>query len=702
MGSVETEIKKIGWCSLMISVIIVSYNVSSYLRECIKTLTNSIVNSDLEIIVVDNYSYDNSVKMVTSEFPEVKVIANEDNCGYAKAVNQGISRARGDFICLLNPDTMVKNNTISTLYNYLLNNTDTGVVGCKVLDSDGNLQLASRRSFPSMMTSFTKYLGLNKIFPSSRYFGQYNQTYVDENIIQEVDAISGACMMFSRKLIEHIGLMDEQYFMYFEDTDFCFRAKKSGFKVIYNPETQIIHYKGESCRKAPFNVTRKFHEAMILFFQKYKREFPFWRSTKILLKSAIILKQCVLALTNLRSTLAAGIMDVISIISSFILAVYIWYPIKYQININGDLIIKHWPLLVCYLIIWMSIVSWIKLYQKNSLSYGRSLVVSALAFFLSATATYFISIFAYSRGVLLIASIFTGVITAGWRIIIHYLHRYTRISSSFLYHYLFTRRGLILGYNSETIEIERELVQSPNLNYDIIGFVDNQIQDNNNHHKFLGRIDDIQDLIQKYHVNEIIIPESTFSVSEIIDIIQKIKQMKVSYKFIPSDERHLIGKGTIEKIGGMQLVEVDFILFDQMHAFFKRAFDVIVSGILILCISPIHLYYRLFSSVNNVNIWGKNSNKITIIQYPARFTWVRELGLLFSVFIGNLSFVGSRIVPLSEKDPKLLIKPGITGLSQQKKVELDPIQLRSFDEYYIQNYSFVFDLEIILKSLLKI
>ena len=215
----------------MISVIIISYNVKSYLRYCIKTVKQSIDIPDLEIIVVDNYSFDNSVIMVKNNFPDVKIITNTENFGYAKAVNQGLKLANGDMICLLNPDTMIKEDTLSVLYKYLINNIDTGIVGCKVLDADGNLQLASRRSFPTITTSFTKYLGLSKLFPKSRYFGQYNQTYIDENIIQKVDAVSGACMMFRKQLIDTIGLMDEQYFIYFEDTDFR----------IFSNETPGIH-----------------------------------------------------------------------------------------------------------------------------------------------------------------------------------------------------------------------------------------------------------------------------------------------------------------------------------------------------------------------------------------------------------------------------------------------------------------------------
>ena len=178
--------------------------------------------------------------------------------------------------------------------------------------------------------------------------------------------------------------------------------------------------------------------------------------------------------------------------------------------------------------------------------------------------------------------------------------------------------------------------------------------------------------------------------------------MKVSCKFIPSDQLHLIGKGSIEKIGNMHLVEVDFLLFDQMHALLKRIFDVILSGFLISLTFPFHLYFRLFSTLEKQNIWGKGSNKIITIYYSTNIIWIRELGLLLAVFKGDMSLVGSQIVPLNRTDPCLLIKPGITGLSQQKNVEINPTQLRSFDEYYIQNYSFVFDLEILLKSLLKI
>ena len=231
-----------------LSIIIVNYNVRDFLRQSLESLQKSVQHLQSEIIVVDNASDDGSIEMLRSEFETVKIITNQTNIGFGKANNQAMQIAKGKYFLLINPDTLVQEDTISILHNYLENNKQVGFVGCKILNADGTLQLPCRRSIPTPWVAFSKIVGLSRLFPKSKLFAKYNLTYLDENEITEVDALSGSFMMLPREIFETVGGFDEQYFMYGEDLDLCYRAKKNGWKVIYNPSTQIIHSKGRGRR----------------------------------------------------------------------------------------------------------------------------------------------------------------------------------------------------------------------------------------------------------------------------------------------------------------------------------------------------------------------------------------------------------------------------------------------------------------------
>ncbi|SVC90051.1 uncharacterized protein METZ01_LOCUS342905, partial [marine metagenome] len=230
-----------------------------------------------EIIVVDNYSHDDSCRMVKNEFPQIKLIRNKENLGFSKAVNIGLEKSRGEFICLLNPDTLVSDNTFNKLLDYITLNPNTGCIGPKILNPDGTLQLACKRSFPDPFSAFFKLIGLSRLFPESIRFGKYNLTFLDENKIHDVDAISGSFMLFPKLIVDKIGAFDESFFMYGEDLDFCHRIKQIGYNIIYNPITSIIHYKGESAKTAPYDMIQLFYIAFHKYYKKYSDQYPSWK-----------------------------------------------------------------------------------------------------------------------------------------------------------------------------------------------------------------------------------------------------------------------------------------------------------------------------------------------------------------------------------------------------------------------------------------
>lgn len=254
-----------------LSIIIVSYNTKDLLRNTIKSVINTVERISYEIILVDNNSKDGSVSMVKEEFPQVVLIENGENLGFPKGNNLGIKKAKGKYVLLLNSDTVVLYNTLDSCVEYMESNNNIGTLGCKVLLSSGELDHACKRGFPTPEASLYYLLKLDKLFPKVKKFGEYRLSYIGEDEESEIDSLTGAFMMVRREAIEKVGLLDESFFMYGEDLDWCYRIKEDGYKVLYYPKVSIIHYKGASSRKKRWKTLYEFHRAMIIFYNKHYR-----------------------------------------------------------------------------------------------------------------------------------------------------------------------------------------------------------------------------------------------------------------------------------------------------------------------------------------------------------------------------------------------------------------------------------------------
>jgi len=282
----------------ILSIIIVNYNAKKLLQKCLRSVYTETKHVPFEVWVVDNNSTDTSGTMVRQNFPRVNLIENKENAGFAKANNQAIARCSGDYILLLNPDTLILQNAIEKTLDFMDGNPTVGICGCKVLNEDGTLQLACRRSIPTPGVAFFRLTGLSKLFLNSKIAAKYNLTYLDPDSPHQVDVISGAFLMIRRKVVDVIGLLDERFFMYGEEMDWCLRAKKTGWTVMYYPSAEIIHYKGECSRFNHRKASFEFYRSMYLFHKKHFAENynPF---TNIIIYTGIFLK----ALTSWRSFL---------------------------------------------------------------------------------------------------------------------------------------------------------------------------------------------------------------------------------------------------------------------------------------------------------------------------------------------------------------------------------------------------------------
>jgi len=258
----------------VLAIVILNYNRADLLADCLKSIYATPTCCSLEVWVVDNASRDASVEVVRTRFPQVRLIVSARNGGFAYgnnlALREIVQQADApEYVLLLNNDTVVPPGALDGLVDYLEAHTDVGVVGPKLVLSDGSLDLACRRSFPTPEVAFYRMTGLAQLFPRSRRFGRYNLSYLDPDIETEVDAVVGACMLLRTDIIREVGLLDEQFFMYGEDLDWAYRIKQYGWRVVYYPEVQVLHYKRAASTRRAIPSIRAFYDAMRIFHRKH-------------------------------------------------------------------------------------------------------------------------------------------------------------------------------------------------------------------------------------------------------------------------------------------------------------------------------------------------------------------------------------------------------------------------------------------------
>lgn len=254
---------------MKLSIIIVNYKTKDLTAQAVASVKQSDIPFTYELIVVDNGSHDGSVSFFQDRFPDVNLIASEHNEGFAKANNKGMRVSSGEYILLLNSDTMVKKDTLKSMVELMDREATIGAAGCKVVLPDGSLDQACHRGFPTPEASFFYMTGLAKRFPKSQTFNQYHMGYLDLDTAHPVDCLVGAFLLVRRKAVEEVGLLDEDFFMYGEDIDWCYRMNQAGWVNYYYPQVEILHLKRGGKRKQPFKLIYEFHRSMILFYKKH-------------------------------------------------------------------------------------------------------------------------------------------------------------------------------------------------------------------------------------------------------------------------------------------------------------------------------------------------------------------------------------------------------------------------------------------------
>ncbi|MBO4581963.1 MAG: glycosyltransferase [Bacteroidales bacterium] len=577
---------------MKLSVIIVNYNVACFLEQCLQSVSTALKGLDAEVFVVDNSSVDNSVEMVQQKFPWVKLIANKDNLGFAKANNQAIRMAQGEYILLLNPDTVVEAETFHLTLDFMDTHPQAGGLGVKMVNGKGTFLPESKRSLPVPDVAFYKIFGLSKIFKKSKKFGKYHLTYLNENDINEVEVLSGAFMMLRKTVLDKIGLLDEDYFMYGEDIDLSYRITQAGYKNYYFPLTRIIHYKGECTKKSSINYVIVFYKAMQIFAKKH-----FSRKNaslfNCLINIAIWLRASLAIIQRIMTRILLPLIDFIFIYGGLLGIAFYWqtHVLWHRSSSFSSLFL--YVILPLYALVWIGSVYFSGGYKKplstNKLHKGVILgtVIILLGYALLGENWRF------SRAVIILGACWTFIST-------HFLRYITgkmNLAACPVANINHSKRILIAGDHEEVKRISLILGMTSQP-YEFIGYV-YHLPLPKPHKDFIGNIGQLKDIVNIYHIGEIIFCSKNFTAKEIINWMENTKDFGLEYKIAPEESSFIIGSNSINAYGGFQSMHLNSIgKKENMRN--KRLADVLLS-VLLLISFPFNMWW-----VHNKKMYFRN------------------------------------------------------------------------------------------------
>jgi GT2 family glycosyltransferase len=562
---------------IKLSVVIVNYNVKYFLEQALLSVRRASSRLPVEVFVVDNNSIDDSLAMVRKKFPEVRLIANKENVGFSAANNQAIREAAGEYVLLLNPDTVVEEDTFEKCAQFMDAHPEAGSLGVRMIDGAGIFLPESKRGFPSPFVAFCKAFGLSRLFPRSPVFNRYHLGYLDPGHTHEVEVLSGAFMWLRKSALDKIGLLDETFFMYGEDIDLSYRIIQAGYKNYYFAETTIIHYKGESTKKGSLNYVRTFYQAMIIFARKHfsgekMRLFIAMIQVAIYFRAALTLLSAWMKKLYLPVLDAALMAGGLFFVKDFWATQYYHDPDYFQPAFNYFNI----PL---YVAVWLGALFFSGAYDPPFRL--RRLVRGLLWGTLLLAAIYGFLPLEYrpSRAVILLGAFWAMLSTVGLRYALHFA-RYRNID-------LGTEREknlVIVGYKEESERVKHLLRQTP-LRVNIIGVVaPSETGDLETYLSGAGRLDEI---VYLYKIDEIIFCSRDISAQDIMRWMTRLGP-QLEYKIVPDESASIIGSSSRNAPGELYTVDIQFNIATSMARRNKRLLDMLLA-LALLPLTPVAL-----------------------------------------------------------------------------------------------------------------
>jgi len=671
-----------------LSVIIVNYNVRHFLEQALRSVRKAMSGIEGEVWVVDNNSVDDSVRMVREKFPEVRLIANTDNPGFSVANNQAIRASTGEYVLLLNPDTLVEEDTFSKCLQFMDTHPEAGALGVKLIDGSGKFLPESKRGFPSPWVAFCKTVGLSSVFPRSRTFNRYYLGHLGENETNEVDVLVGCFMFMRRSALDQAGLLDEAFFMYGEDIDLSYRIVQAGFKNYYFPETKIIHYKGESTKKGSLNYVRTFYQAMIIFTRKHftGRQAGLFIA---MLQVAIWLRAGLTLMRNFWGKLWLPLLDAAAIFVGLIFLKDFWasYFYKDPHYFKPTVLWFNFPL---YIATWLGTV-WLSggYDQRYDL---RSLVRGLAIGTLLLLAIYGLLDLDYrpSRAQLLLGSLWSVAATVGLRAVAHFLE-----FGNFRIGRDRVKNLVIVGSQVESERV-MGLLNQAGVKKNFIGYVvpsptqplqeagggfppglssseeGSAVPSHGEGAGFppglsssekrsavpplmggLGGASQLDEIVRIYRVNEVIFCSKDIRAQDTLAWMTRLGP-SVSYKIVPEESMSIIGSSSKDEPGELYTIEIRYNIAQPGERRNKRMFDVL------LC----------FALGMSLPVWLPFSGKRRLFLK----NW-------WGVLVGQKNWVGYAPNPLNNTLPKL--KPAVFS-------PLDGIHIHQPSEQTVARLNFLY------------
>ncbi len=711
---------------LDLSIVIVNYNVRDYLFHCLQSLRKALEHRLAsghplrgEIIVVDNCSHDGSVEYLQPYFPEVNFIAVPTNLGFGKANNLGFEQARGRYILCLNPDTLVGEESLAVMIDYMDSHPQVGASGCKLLNADGSFQLACRRGFPSPWASFTKLSGLQSLFPRSPLFGQYNQTFRSENETYAVDALMGAFMLMRHEVLEQTHGFDPDFFMYGEDLDLCYRIKSAGWEIHYVHTTSVIHYKGESTRRSNLREVKVFYEAMEIFARKHFAESRFFL---ILLHLGILLRSFIAYIERYRRTVMMIAFDTISVCTALMIAQYIWKHAWFAFPEYAYPTV----FIVAPMVSTLSLLMAGEYSSAQPPSVRRAFSGLMICFFVLSSLTYFFKSFAFSRGVVLMTIGISVILTALTRLLLSARGQYGSAGR---------KRIAFVGANPATLAIMEALrlqatdallasTQSEEFSpttseIEFVGILAAPHDDTScipadvvEHVPIIGGAEFLTSLASGYDIDEMIITDHTLPRSTYLQWIAAVSGT-TQYRF--ADKYDDIVAARIEdRFSGMGAIQQYNILLVQ-NRFVKRCFDIVIALLLLSIGIPV-IYLRFAFTHRTARSHHFTDARAFIKAVAGVLRGLYSIVGLYSTepFItatqqkkhkdttslqnNFVHFTGEQEHFYNQTPGKI----GLTGLVHIHSPEQLSIQaIQRLNDYYARSYSLWFDIEILAKTFFR-
>lgn len=587
---------------IKLSVIIVNYNVNYFLVHCLRSVAEAIEGQAVEVFVVDNNSTDNSVESVKRFFPWVKLIENKQNTGFSKANNQAIVEAKGEYVLLLNPDTVVAKDCFAQCIEFMDNHPDAGGMGAMMLDGKGEFLPESKRGLPTPEVAFYKIFGLSSIFKKSKKFGRYHLSYLDVNEKNEIDVLSGAFMLMRKKALDISGLLDETFFMYGEDIDLSYRILKSGFKNYYNPAIKIIHYKGESTKKGSLNYVFVFYEAMLIFAKKHFSSGAA-RLYSLVINFAIYLRASLAIFSRISSKIYLPLLDLILSVSTFFVVKSI-YTYETAIQVPETIF---YPAMVGFGGLHLLTSFLVGCYDRPIVlkrSFYAFVLVSVLVLGIYALIP---ETFRFSRAIMSLSLLVSYALHVSLRLSL------AQVFKSFTLAFDGTKTIAIIG-SKVNCEKAKDILQQNGSNTDEYLFIAPTRKElEAEPFFFTAACEKAEEIYHFFTIYETILCPESIGYEASIEFMLKHKEVGTRFKILPKNEDFIIGSDSIDTNGMTYYNDINFLIQNKDSIRKKRLFDFFLATILLV------LYPLLFPFFNN---------KIALLFN------------LFEVWIGKKTWIG--------------------------------------------------------------